>query len=48
MVAGALGSISKKLKKCIEELGVVISTALLHKIALLGTTRILSKILDCG
>ena len=33
MVVGALGSTSKKLKKCIEELGVVISTALLQKIA---------------
>ena len=28
MVVGALGSTSKKLKKCIEELDVVISTAL--------------------
>ena len=33
VVVGALGSTSKKLKKCIEELGVVISTALLQKIA---------------
>ena len=38
MVVGALGSSSKKLKKCIE-LGVVISTALLQKTALLGTDR---------
>ena len=48
MVVGALGSTSKKLKKCIEELGVVISTALLQKTALLGTARILRKVLDCG
>ena len=48
MVVGALGSTSKKHKKCIEELGVVISTALLQKTALLGTARILRKVLDCG
>ena len=48
MVVGALGSTSKKLKKCIEELRVVISTALLQKTALLGTARILRKVLDCG
>ena len=48
VVVGALGSTSKKLKKCIEELGVVISTALLQKTALLGTARILRKVLDCG
>ena len=33
VVVGALGSTSKKLKKCIEELGVVISTLLLQKTA---------------
>ena len=48
MVVGALGSTSKKLKKCIEELGVVISTVLLLKTALLGTARILRKVLNCG
>ena len=47
VVFGTLGSTSKKLKKCIE-LGVVISTALLQKIALLGTAHILRKVLDCG
>ena len=45
---GALGSTSKKLKKCIEELGVVMSTVLLQKTSLLGTARILRKVLDCG
>ena len=35
VVVGALGSTSKKLKKWIEELGVVISAALLQKTALL-------------
>ena len=50
VVVGARDSTSKKLKKCIEELGVVISTEnrktekqLLQKTALLGTARILSK-----
>ena len=31
VIVGALGSISKRLKKCIEEPGVVISTVLLQK-----------------
>ena len=48
VVVGALGSTSKKLKKCIVELGVIINTALLQKAALLGTARILRKFLDCG
>ena len=48
VVVGKLGSTSKKLKKCLEELGVVVSTALLKKTALLGTSRILRKVLDCG
>ena len=48
VVVGALGSTSRKLKKFIEKLGVVISTALLQKTVLLGTTRILRKVLDCG
>ena len=47
MVVGALGSILKKLKKCIEELRVVISVALLQKTAPLWTTRMLRKVLDC-
>ena len=46
VVVGALGSISKKLKKCIEKLGVVISTTLLQKTALLETARTLRKVLD--
>ena len=46
-LVGALGSTSEKLKNCIEELGVVISTALLQKTALLGTARIVRKVLDC-
>ena len=48
VVVGALGSTSKKLKKYVEELGDAINTALLQKTALLGTARILRKVLDCG
>ena len=48
VVVGALGSTLKKLKNCIEELRVVISTALLEKTALLGTARISRKVLDSG
>ena len=47
VVVGALGSTLKKPKNCIEELGVVINTALLQKTALLETARILRKVLDC-
>ena len=47
MAVGALGSTPKKLKKYIEELGVVISTALLQNTALLGMAGILRKVLDC-
>ena len=47
VVVGAFDSTSKKLKNCIEELGDVIRTALLQKIALPGTSRILKNVLDC-
>ena len=48
VVVVTLGSTSKKLKKCIEELGVVISTTLLQKTPLLGTARIADKIWGNG
>ena len=48
MAEGALSSTSKKLKKYIEELGVVVRKGLLQKTALLGTARRLRKVLDCG
>ena len=48
VVVGALGSTLKKLENCIEELGVVVSTALLQKLALLGIAVISRKVLDCG
>ena len=47
LVVGELGSTSKKLKNCLEELGVVISPVLLQKKTLLGTAYILRKVLDC-
>ena len=48
VVVGALGSTLKKLKNCIEDLGVVISIALLQKTALLRTVCTLAKVLNCG
>ena len=45
---GALGSTSKKLKNCDEELGVVIGAVLLQKAALLGTAPMLRKVPNCG
>ena len=42
VIVGAIGCTLKKLKNYIEEMGVVISTALLE------TARILSKVLSCG
>ena len=47
MVVGALASTSKKLKNCIEKMGVVISIKL-QKSAQLGTAFILRKVLDYG
>ena len=46
IVVGALGSVSKKLQDHVGELDVEISNALLQKTALLGTARILRKVLD--
>ena len=48
VVVWALGSTSNKLKNCIEELWIVISTALLQKISLLGTARMLIKVCENG
>ena len=42
-----LCSTSKKLKSSIEELGVIISTALLQKTTLLRISLIFKKVLDC-
>ena len=46
VVVGALGVVSKRLDAWLEKLGVTIRTGLLQKTALLGTARILRKVLD--
>ena len=47
VIVGALGSSTeKKLKNCINELGVSISTTLIQKITLLRTARILLRVLE--
>ena len=46
VVVGALGVVSKRLDAWLEKLGVTIRTGLLQKTALLGTARILRKLLD--
>ena len=48
VVVVAFGSTSKKLKNCLKELGIVISTVLLQKTTLLGTAHLLRKVLDYG
>ena len=46
VVVGALGVVSNRLNARFEELGVTIRTGLLQKTALLGTARILRKLLE--
>ena len=46
VVVGALGVVSKRLDALLEKLGVTIRTGLLQKTALLGTARILRKLLE--
>ena len=46
VVVGALGVVSKRLDAWLEKLGVTIRMGLLQKTALLGTARILRKVLD--
>ena len=45
-VVGALGVVSKRLDVWLEKLGVIIRTGQLQKTALLGTARILRKLLE--
>ena len=47
IVIGALGCVSKSLGKWIDKLGIKIKTEYLQKTALLGTARILRKVLEC-
>ena len=46
IIIGALGVVSKSLDAWLEKLGVTIRTRLLQKTALLGTARILRKLLE--
>ena len=49
VVVGALGAVSKNLDTWLDKLGInniTINTGLLQKTALLGTARILRKVLD--
>ena len=46
VVVSALGVVSNRLDAWLEKLGVTIRTGMLHKTALLGTARILRKLLD--
>ena len=46
VVVGAFGSVTKKLGQWIEKLGIRVRIGLLLKTMLLGTARILRKVLD--
>ena len=47
IVVRALGAITKKFEKNIESLGIEIRIEHLQKSALLGTARIIRKVLSC-
>ena len=47
IVVGALGTITTKFEKYIESLGIEIRTEQVQKSALLGTARIIRKVLSC-
>ena len=46
VVVGALGAVSKRLDTWLDKLGITIRAGLLQKTALLGTARILRKVLE--
>ena len=46
VVVDALGGVSNRVDEWLEKLGVTIRTGLLQKTALLGTARILRKLLE--
>ena len=46
VIVGALGSITKKLDEWVEKLDITVNIALLQKTTLLGTARILRKVLE--
>ena len=47
IVVGALGTITTKFEKYIESLGIEIRTEHVQKSTLLGTARIIRKVLSC-
>ena len=46
VVIGALGSVTKKFDRWIEKLGTTFNVGVVQKTALLGTARILRKVLE--
>ena len=46
VVIGALGAVSKEFDKWIEKIGISLRTGHVQKTALLGTARILRKVLE--
>ena len=46
VVIGALGAVSKEFDKWIEKIGIDLRTGHVQKTALLGTARILRKVLE--
>ena len=46
VVVGALGAVSKRLDTWLDKLGITINTGFLQEKALLGTARILRKVLE--
>ena len=46
IVVGVLGTVSKKLEGFLEKTGTIIPLAMLQKTVLLGTTRIIRRVLD--
>ena len=46
VVVGVLGSVTKKLGQWIKKLGIRVRIGLLQKTTLLGTTRMLRRVLD--
>ena len=47
LVVGTLGTIATKFEKYIESLGIEIRTVHVQRSALLGTARIIRKVLSC-
>ena len=46
VIVGTLGSIPKKLNKWLDKLDIKVNTALIQKTTILGTARILRKVLE--